>query len=171
MQDFIGETRANQRNAARKLVQRLSKTLSPVLDQQLRVAIAQAQGAGRELDLELARDILNSELERDLYMALVGYTDWLASRVWREHGLRRPGEARRPPPATQRLPVCDEEAQARIREAYHVDAGPVNLVLDAVELGLELPPIGQVDDRRVLHMNWDNISRWADLYEWTSPSR
>lgn len=163
MQDFIGNTRAQQRSTARELIQR--HKLDKAIDAQLLEAIEVARGANRELDPQLAREILASELERDIYTALVGYSDWLASRLWRAYGVQPQVT---PLPQSERLRTCDEVAQARIMQDYCVDAEPLNLVLTGVEGGLTLPPIGHVDDRRVLHINWESVARWADLYDWRS---
>jgi hypothetical protein len=115
------------------------------------------------VDKGAAEALFESELERDATVAVHGYTDWLASSLYRKH--RQLG---RPLRDVEEVPVLSPLDISAIAQRYKVDGQIVELVVkELLSRRASLPFVGAIEGTRVL-IDSAQLTRWADHYSWGS---
>jgi len=149
--------------ALRDAQRRLANTISPVLYDLLKVKFFTqlqrvAEQAGAEIDRTAATEALRANIERDAYLAVLGYSEWLAATIWRLPAGH--------PRTVVSLPECDAAAVGAIGERYELEPEVVQLVI--AHIGRErtpVPPVGVIHANRVELTN-DRLKEWASFYHW-----
>jgi hypothetical protein len=101
--------------------------------------------------------VLNAKLERDTMEALIAYTDWAATWLFREKKF-----------GVQRLPDPDEASCERIANRAAVPVSRVARVITLLWLVPRIPLLGSMKGE-LLRPNKKTILRWAEFYDWGPP--
>lgn len=157
--DFMTGVHAKQAALAETLGSRIHRHLTPQVEHALQAA---ARTARIEVDDQVGKDLVAQEIQNDVLRALVGYTDWLATSLWRKRGRNGtlPVVALPRPSAADAKLIADEyglefdETLSRLLDALCVEQGP-------------LPAIGSVNDGQ-LHVDMTLLTQWADHYDWST---
>lgn len=164
MNDIIEQAREEQAKLATQFAGVLHKHLAPKFNAELDRAIRAAAAQGMQVNLTLAAEMFREELERDVFVSLIGIADWLGSRVVRDH-LHNDSQPRKV------QVTLDKKHLPSIAEKYHVDQATLALVLQhLLEKEVTLAPIGKLVDG-YLQPNWDSLKKWADAYDWSPEPR
>lgn len=162
--DFFEQLRAQQRATADTLRKPLQRKLEAQFRQRLGEAARKAQLDPAALDQEAARAFLEGELERDVFVALVGYSTWLATRLYQQHRDSSPALNDR----QVILPECGQADLELIATEYGVEVDFLRLVMDLIHSQrgrFEVPGIGHLESG-TLAPNTQALKNWANYYEW-----
>jgi hypothetical protein len=159
--DFMGQIRREQAELADQVGARLQKALEPSFTSTLTELIARAEATGILLEEEQVRDQWRADLQHDTFVAIVGYTDWLATRLHRM--FQATGAAKTD---DVELPTCEGSSRAAIAAKYGVEVAFVGLVVnELVASEGRLPCIGRLHGRH-LYINTTQLNQWAAHYDW-----
>ena len=159
MTDFIERTREGQAKLATHIAAVLHDDLAEKFNAELDPAAKAAGQQGMQLNLALATEMFREELERDVFVALIGIADWLGSHLVRVY----PDADSQP---REVLVTLRDKHLPKIAEKYHVEQATLGLVLRYVlKNDTELAPIGKLVDGN-LQPNWDSLKKWAEHYDW-----
>lgn len=102
---------------------------------------------------------LGREIMRVVFLAIHGYTDWLAAKIWREYGGKLPRKVL--------IPVCDDSVKATIAARYSIDAEEVSAAIAGItENDRELPAVGRFSNGKII-LNRSDLAQLASLYDWS----
>src|SRR5687767_4829158 len=85
MADYITALRKAQRDVADEISKRLLQTMLADFESVLQEAALKACIDASELDRDAARSFLEDEHARDVFVAVLGYSTWLATSLYRLH--------------------------------------------------------------------------------------
>lgn len=135
---------------------------------------------GPLLEHEALEDLLQADAERDTLEAVIGWTDWVATRVVRSSIAGVPREKRsqlrredlaKLVPETVQLPPSTELDHARFEEGYGVSRALLEQLDSMLRREPTLPLLGSLElqDGEVrLHADRDALGRWAAGYDWSA---
>lgn len=132
------------------------------------------------LEHEALKELLQTDVERDTLEAVIGWTDWVATKVVRPSLAGVPREERsqlrrenlaRLVPETLDLPPSTELDHARFESEYGVSRALIERVDSLLRREPKLPLLGALEpeDGVVrLRVDRDALGRWAAGYDWTA---
>lgn len=163
MSDHLSRLMALRVAAAKSL---LPSAKVALMDGVRAVYQAEMRRLGFESDPEAAQDYISATIERDLLLAFRGYSDWLASHIWRDTIARDVAL-----PARLELPRLTQERIDAL--SMQVDAAPEIFGWLGNHLSTartDLPGIGVVN-RGVLDVDRNALREWANCFDWTNDGR
>jgi hypothetical protein len=161
MTDQIEQWRGKQREAAQVLADRIVEQLRPDFEREGGELTRIIRSASMALDGDAVRTQWEAEVRHDAFVALLGYSDWLATKIYREHV--RPKALKN---ELLDLPQCAERDRQIIVVKHQIELGLLDKVVKMLRsTRLELPPVGTVDHGK-LHVNTMQLNAWASYYEW-----
>ncbi len=115
---------------------------------------------GRLPDPEIIRTSAKKDLQKEGRLAVEGYADWLASKIW--IGTRRGRDTCE----TMPLPECSPTDRALIAENYNVRRDVLDAVIDAMAYkSTYLQPIGIIKNG-IVTIERQNLSAWGRSFAW-----
>ncbi|GEM_PF-5377546 len=96
-----------------------------------------------------------AELRYDVITAIVGYTDWLATKLWRDYQSTNPMTL-----------VLDNRAREQIVVRHQCNRKVLDTVIEFIATsGERLPVIGYVGPNIVIDR--EALTHWASYFDWT----
>jgi len=166
--DFIDRLRAKQVAAAGLLGAPRLQALEGQFSHWLGEAARKANLDPDSLDHEAAREFLRDQHERDVFVALMGYSTWLATQLYRRY--LAAGTACLDD--EEDIPECGSGDVAQIATAFSVDRETLEWTINGIQSwpgGFELPGVGRFAGSQIL-INAVELTNWAAHYDWSSES-
>ena len=131
----------------------MTNFISKIRDGQFELAQKIAESLLEQNPIE--DEVLRQDFLRDVMLSVRGYTDWMASRLWRK-------ELQFESPIG--LPKFDPEAVA---QEFDIKLEVLSLVETYLASHpVTLPGLGSLEGGRIT-VDWEVLREWADYYDWT----
>ena len=166
MTDFINTLRGRQQVLAHELSLPLLQDLAEHFDDRLQEAASEARLDARTLDRDAAREFLEDQIDRDVFAAVLGYSTWLATQLYRRHLA-----SGAPLNDRETIPECSSKDMELISAKYGTERATVDAIVAAMHSrpDLVLPGVGVLRNGEI-SIDAEALNRWAAHYDWAKPA-
>ena len=161
--DAIEKYNQSQYNAARAIGPSLRRQF---LKASIDAGRAALMAQGHEADNKDLQALCRSDLERNTFVAVKGYTEWLSSKLWRDGAVGMAG----PLP----LPPCTPEDRNMLSKFYDVRPDVLDAAIDALcntpkGEGITVLPAGRIYQDKIVVFD-SLLKEWAGQFNWAMPA-